>query len=57
MQKAQAGMDAAAQKVSQGNMDPGNFVDMMSNQRLYEANAKMLKMADERVGTLLDVLA
>ncbi len=36
---------------------PDHLVDMLTSQRGVEASARVVKTADEMIGTLLDVLA
>lgn len=50
-------VEEAALKLSRGDLSARNVVEMQTNQRSYEANAKVLKTADEMAGTLLDTLA
>jgi len=57
MQKAQEGMEQAAAKIAQGEVTPKNVTDVMSEQRVFEANAKVMKIFDEHVGNLLNILA
>lgn len=57
MQRGLAQFNHAADLIAGGGIDPGNVVEMMQGQRLYELNAKLLRTGDEMLGTLLNVMA
>ncbi len=57
MRQANAKANNAAKQISEGDLDPRPFVELMGAQYSFEANAKVLKVMDEMVGTLLDTIA
>ena len=57
MKQAYAKANNAAEKIAGGDLDPRPFVELMGAQYSFEANAKVLKVMDEMVGTLLDTVA
>jgi len=57
MRRGLARFNEGSQTVAQGNLDPGGVVGMIEGQRTYEMNAKVLRTADEMLGTLLDTIA
>jgi len=57
MRRGLARFNEGSQAVAQGNLDPGGVVGMIEGQRTYEMNAKVLRTADEMLGTLLDTIA
>ena len=57
MRKANAQANKAAIKIAGGDLDPGSFVELMGAQYSFEANAKVLQVMNESLGTLLDTVA
>lgn len=57
MQRARSKAVHAATDISNGDHSPKRFVDLMSQQRTYEANAEVLRSMDEQAGHLLNTLA
>jgi flagellar hook-associated protein FlgK len=57
MRKANAQANKAAIKIAGGDLDPGSFVELMGAQYTFEANAKVMKVMDENLGTLLNTVA
>jgi flagellar basal body rod protein FlgG len=56
MQRSMEQVNAASESIANGDLDPGNMIDLMVGQRTYAMNAKLVKTADQMMGTLLDVL-
>lgn len=50
-------VEEAATKLSQGELSAQNTVDVISNQRSFEANASVIKAQDEMTGRLLNAQA
>ncbi len=57
MRRSLAQVESSASALAQGDLDPGNIVDLLQGQRLYEINAKILRTGDQMLGTLLSVFA
>jgi len=57
MKRANESANRAAIKITGGDLDVRSFVELMGAQYTFEANAKVMKVMDETVGTLLDTLA
>ena len=57
MRKANAQANEAAIKIAGGDLDPDSFVQLMGAQYTFEANAKVMKVMDETLGTLLNTVA
>lgn len=60
LQQAFAKFEVSAERVARGPADPAfvaNVVDLKVSQREVEAAAKVLKLQNEVVGSLLDVIA
>ncbi len=57
MRRGLARFSQAAADVVQNDATPENMVGLIEGQRVYEMNAKVLRTADEMLGTLLNVFA
>ena len=57
MQKGVERMNDAAQKIAEGNVDAEPVVETLIARTEVEANAKVVKTADEMGKSLLDILA
>jgi flagellar hook protein FlgE len=57
MRKATSQANKAAIKIAGGDLDASSFVELMGAQYTFEANAKVLKVMDENLGTLLNTVA
>lgn len=57
MKKANAKANQAAIKIAGGELEVSSFVELMSAQYTFEANAKVLKVMNENMGTLLNTVA
>ena len=57
MKKAAANANKAAYNIAGGSVEPQSFVELMGATTMFEANAKVLKVMDESIGTLLDTVA
>ena len=57
MQKGVERMNGAAQEIAEGNVDAEPVVETLIARTEVEANAKVVKTADEMSKSLLDVLA
>jgi len=57
MKRASTSANNAAIKIAGGDLDPRSFVELMGAQYTFAANAKVMKVMDETVGTLLDTVA
>lgn len=54
MTRATQRVERAAGEIAQGSLDPKDVVELTLGQREFEANAAVLRTADEMLGTLLD---
>ena len=57
MQKGVERMNDAAQEIAEGNVDAEPVVETLIARTEVEANAKVVKTADEMSKSLLDILA
>lgn len=57
MKRALGKANDASIRIADGELDPRSFVELMGAQYSFEANAKVLKVMDETVGTLLNTVA
>lgn len=57
MRKASSQANKAAIKIAGGDLDASSFVELMGAQYTFEANAKVLKVMDETLGSLLNTIA
>lgn len=57
MRKATDQMHSAAIRIAGGEIDAKNFVEMLGARYMFEANAKVIKVMNENLGTLLDTVA
>ena len=57
MKKARADMSKASLKIAGGEIEPEAFVELLSAQYTFAANAQVLKVMDETIGTVLDTVA
>lgn len=57
MKKAAANANKAARDIAGGGLESKSFVELMGATTMFEANAKVLKVMDESIGTLLDTIA
>ena len=57
MKKAASTANKAASDIAGGNLEAQSFVELLGATTMFEANAKVLKVMDESIGTLLDTVA
>lgn len=57
VRRASRGYAAEAAKLSSGKVDVATFVEAKQQTTLYSLNLKLLKMSDEMVGSVIDLLA
>ena len=55
MRRAQKTMDDAASAISTGDITSSRMVDMIVSEKMYAANASVIRTADGMLGTLIDV--
>lgn len=55
MDRGERRLNKAAHSIARGDLSPGPMVDLLISERSYAANAKVLRAADQMLGTLLDV--
>lgn len=55
MGRAEDKLNEAAGKISQGDISSSRMVDLIVSERMYQANAAVVRTSDEMLGTLIDV--
>lgn len=56
MKRSQQRLESAAQGIASGEVNSSRMVDLIVAERMYQANAKVIRTQDSMLGTLIDVL-
>ena len=57
MHRAECQVYRGAARIARGDLDPGNFVDLMRGRHYFSANVKVVQAQREMDKSLLDIFA